>query len=65
MRAAEAWQGMSWFSPCLLTAAFGSAATAAIRHARKGNLPDYPEFRLKSGSVNGIEQPLEGEFTSK
>ena len=59
MRAAEAWQGMSWFNPCLLTAAFGSVAKAALRHTRKGNLPGYLGFR----GLNESDIPMEGQFT--
>ena len=56
MRAAEAWQGMSWFNPCLLT---GIVAKAALRHTRKGNLPGYLGFR----GLNESDIPMEGQFT--
>lgn len=58
MRAAEAWQGMSWFNPCLLT---GIVAPAAFRHAKKGNLPGY----LGCRGLNESDIPMEGPFTSK
>ena len=64
MRAAEAWQGMSWFNAsldapavaCLLT---GIVAKAALRHTRKGNLPGYLGFR----GLNESDIPMEGQFT--